>query len=246
MLLSIKKVDSFYTSRPCSCRDRGLFQECSVPASLFRFPSLHPLFYIAPLLIGALLSASQATAADDTHLVAHAIEMKAPPAAIAVHGTLPPLPATVTELKFGEMFKMPIGPRGLDASAKLLSLSGKQVRLLGYMARAETPVPGMFILTPLPVSLGDEDESLSDDLPASSIFVHLDAAGAATALPFYPGLLQLTGTLLLGPHDEADGHVSTVRLQLDAALTQVILPAIAPTIADIAAKKSPLAVSAAD
>ena len=221
-----------------------------MPASRSRFSPLHQLFCLAPLLLCALLSTSKATAADGTPL-AHAIDMRAPPAAIAVHGALPLLPATVTELKFGEFFSMPIGPRGLDASTKLIGLSGKQVRLLGYMVRAEKPVPGMFILTPLPVSLGDEDESLSDDLPASSVFVHLDAASAATALPFYPGLLQLTGTLLLGPHDEADGHVSTVRLQLDAALTQAVLPAVVPTLlptilptilpttADITAKKSP-------
>ena len=209
-----------------------------MPVSLSRplsFRSVISRYLFALMCVFAI--ATHASAADDFHLVSHSIAVQVPPEAIAVRGNLPVLPATVAEIKFAEFFNMPIGPRGLDASIKLISLSGRQVRLVGYMARAEKPVAGMFILTPLPVSLGDEDESLSDDLPASSVFVHLDAASAATALPFYPGLLQLTGTLLLGPHDEADGHVSTVRLQLDAALTQAIVPTIVPKFVDVAAKK---------
>jgi hypothetical protein len=174
-----------------------------------------------------------AAIAKDAVPVTHAINTQAAPAVIAVQGSLPSLPASVTELKFGEFFKMPIGPRGLDASAKLLALAGTSVRIIGYMARAETPVAGMFILTPLPVSLGDEDESLSDDLPASALFVHLDPAMAQLPLPYYPGLLQLTGTLALGPLDEIDGHVSTVRLVLDADLSRAITPNESP----IAAKK---------
>ncbi|MGH9884568.1 MAG: hypothetical protein ACREBE_03515, partial [bacterium] len=79
----------------------------------------------------------------------------------------PPLVARaeVSELRFGEIFEMPVGPRGLEPSAKLLELDGKHVRMRGYMVRAETPTPGVFILSPFPVALGDEDESLADDLP---------------------------------------------------------------------------------
>ena len=167
--------------------------------------------------------------AEDAALPSHTINLQAAPAVIAVQGNLPTLPASVTDLKFGEFFKMPIGPRGLDASAKLLALSGKPVRIVGYMARATPPVAGMFILTPLPVSLGDEDESLSDDLPASSVFVHLDPTSVQTAVPYYPGLLRLTGTLALGPFDEIDGHVSTVRLLIDADLSRFIIDNERPT-----------------
>jgi hypothetical protein len=123
------------------------------------------------------------------------------------------LPATATDLKFREFFRMPIGPGGLEASAKLIALDGRRVRILGYMARQEKPSGAFFILAPLPVSLGDEDESLSDDLPASVLFVHVDSASAVLA--YRPGLLQLTGTLSLGPMEESDGRVSTVRLLLD-------------------------------
>lgn len=125
-----------------------------------------------------------------------------------------PAPA---DLKFGEMFKRPVGPKGLEPSAKLLALDGQRVRLVGYMARqaAEFDVPGLMILVPLPVALGDEDESFADDLPASAAYIHLaDAPTASTPLvPYRPGLLALTGTLELGAQAEPDGRVSFVRLQ---------------------------------
>ncbi|WP_326941825.1 hypothetical protein [Actimicrobium sp. GrIS 1.19] len=178
----------------------------------------------AVLLACGLCSSALVLAKDDTALVAHPVDVRPAPAAVAVRGDLAALPTDVAELKFREFFKMPIGPRGLDASDKLIALADKRVRIVGYMARAETPVAGMFILTPLPVSLGDEDESLSDDLPASSVFVHLNPNAEQAPLPYYPGLLQLTGTLRLGPFEEADGHVSTVRLELDPNLARAMTP----------------------
>lgn len=138
--------------------------------------------------------------------------------AIALKEGLKPAPDGTTDLKFGEFFKLPIGPRGLEPSEKLTSLAGKRVRLVGYMARQETPTVGFFVLSPLPVSLGDEDESLADDLPASVIYVHFSAP-ENRPLPYYSGLLRLTGTLSLGAFEESDGHVSSVRLQLDHELT---------------------------
>ena len=83
------------------------------------------------------------------------------------------------------------------------------------MARQSTPVPGLLVLSPLPVELGDEDESLSDDLPVTATFVHLAAGQAQVAVPYLPGLLQFTGILQVGPSGEADGHVSSFRLLLD-------------------------------
>jgi hypothetical protein len=137
--------------------------------------------------------------------------------------------ADITDLKFRDFFQMPIGPRGLQASEKLISLAGKQVRIVGYMVRQGTPTAGFFILAPLPVVLGDEDDSLSDDLPASAVFVHLaqststNTNTSASAIPHYAGLLRLTGTLSLGPHEESDGHVSTFRLQLDPSFSQMMM-----------------------
>jgi len=129
------------------------------------------------------------------------------------------------DLKFAEMFRLPIGPRGLEPSARLLALAGTQVRLVGYMASAEHAVAGRLVLAPLPVSLGDEDDSLSDDLPASAVFVHLSPAHAGHVVPNLHGLMQLTGTLQLGAQEEPDGHVSSLRLLLDAATSQRLVEA---------------------
>lgn len=126
-----------------------------------------------------------------------------------------------TDLKFHEFFKLPIGSRGLEPTEKLKSLAGKRIRMVGYMARQEVPTSGFFVLSPLPVTLGDEDESLADDLPVSVVFVHVKPPGDRP-LAFSPGLLRITGTLSLGAFEEADGHVSSVRLQLDPELTQAL------------------------
>ena len=145
-----------------------------------------------------------------------------PPAALAVKQALKPAPAGVSDLKFGEMFQRPVGPAGLTLTDKVKALAGQRVRIVGHMATAEEPTPGLLILSPLPVSLGDEDEKLVDDLPPSAVFVHLSAAHQHVALPNLGGLLQLTGTLELGPQEEADGHVSHFRLRLDDATSKAL------------------------
>jgi hypothetical protein len=137
--------------------------------------------------------------------------------------------AVAADLKFGEFFTMPVGPRGLQPSAKLLALQGRQVRMLGYMARqdAADALPGVILLTPLPVTLGDEDERFADDLPVTTVYVHLDAAPPSPALAYLPGLLALTGRLELGSQAEADGRRSSVRLRLDGASSVLLLDAAA-------------------
>lgn len=142
----------------------------------------------------------------------------APPASIRVRAELPAVPG-VADLKFRDFFAMPIGPRGLAPSSRLLALNGQRVRIVGYMARQDEPTPGLVILAPLPVVLGDQDESFADDLPASVVYVHLAEAHRDRAVPHLDGLLQFTGTLRLGAQREADGRVSFVRLALDAALS---------------------------
>jgi hypothetical protein len=79
------------------------------------------------------------------------------------------------------------------------------------MAHQVTPVPGLLILSPIPVELGEADESLSDDLPPTVVFVHFDDR----SVPYFRGVLQLTGTLSVGARDEADGHVSQVQLNVN-------------------------------
>lgn len=140
-------------------------------------------------------------------------------------GVTASVPTGATDLKFAEIFRLPVGPKGLEPSTKLLSLDGKGVRLVGYMASVELPVAGRLILAPLPVTLGDEDESLSDDLPVTAVFVHLSPAYAERIVPNLRGLVQLVGALQLGPLDEPDGHVSSVRLMLDEATSRRLVEA---------------------
>jgi len=132
----------------------------------------------------------------------------------AAPGTLPPLPAGVTELKFSEFFVNPVGPRGLELTGKLRGLEGRRVRILGYMAHRETQPPGVFLLTPFPVQVHDHDNGLAEDFPASVVQVSVPTL-RAQPVPYAPGLMLLTGILRLGNQPEPDGRVSLVRLELD-------------------------------
>lgn len=119
------------------------------------------------------------------------------------------------ELKFKDFFKLPVGPLGLEASDKLLSLKGKRVRIVGYMVKEEEPMPGLFLLTPVPVNIPEKEDGPSDDLPGSTLFVHMPPADADKVLAYRPGLWELDGTLELGAKEEANGRVSYTRLILD-------------------------------
>ncbi|TRZ97273.1 MAG: hypothetical protein D4R84_05565 [Rhodocyclaceae bacterium] len=174
------------------------------------------LLYLLPALLLAAESLSTVAASEGEPQTPQSVAMQA----AAAGATASPQP-DATDLRFHEFFKLPIGPRGLEPTEKLKSLAGKRIRMVGYMARQDTPASGHFVLSPLPVSIGDEDESLADDLPASVVFVHVYPP-AKQPLPFYPGLLRVTGTLSLGAHEETDGHVSSVRLQLDPELARAM------------------------
>jgi hypothetical protein len=150
----------------------------------------------------------------------HALSPKVIPSIVSVSDVISEAPQGVTDIKFRDFFKMPIGKRGLELNDQFLSLDGKRVRILGYMAKAESPTSGMFVLSPLPVDLGDEDESLSDDLPANSIFVH--TAPKQFVVPHITGLISLIGTLSIGSQLEADGHVSMARLVLDSDISMAL------------------------
>jgi len=128
--------------------------------------------------------------------------------------SLPPLPAGVTELKFGEFFRQPIGPRGLEFTDRLRSLEGRRIRILGYMVRQDKPAAHCFLLSPAPQTLHEEEYGLCDDLPATTLHVITDES-APSQTPFTPGQLLLTGKLSLGNRLEADGRTSAVRLLLD-------------------------------
>jgi hypothetical protein len=161
--------------------------------------------------VGAVTTAARAEAPD-----------AAAPAQTQLGGARAETAGNVAELKFREFYKLPIGPKGLEPTQKLLDLNGKAVRIRGYMAQQEVPTPGFFILSPLPVQMGDEDEKLVDDLPPAVVFVHL-AGQPERSLPAVPGIVQATGVLSLGAQDEPDGHVSHVRLTVDATRPDTLL-----------------------
>jgi len=184
----------------------------------------------ARLLLAAIRTTVCATAciAIGPITAAHAEPITAtPPTALRVSRALAPAPKGVVDLKFGDMFKRPVGPAGLELTEQLRALAGQRVRVVGHMATAEEATPGLLVLSPLPVSLGDEDEKLVDDLPPNAIFVHLSAAHQRVALPNFGGLLQLTGTLEIGQQEEADGHTSHFRLRLDDATSRLLARAAA-------------------
>jgi hypothetical protein len=149
--------------------------------------------------------------------------------AFKVNGELGQPAYGVEDLKFNEFFKKPIGPRGLEPTERLTSLNGRRVRLVGYMVNQELAKPGFFLLTPLPAATTEADDSMADDLPPSTAFVHLDQR-YSLVIPHMPELLQLTGVLSVGPKEEADTRVSSVRLLLDAETSSNFTAAAAHTL----------------
>jgi len=138
------------------------------------------------------------------------------PSILVVDRKLASPQAGLSDLKFQDVFKLPVGPKGLEPTPRLLELDGKRVRIVGYMVQQETPAIDEFLFAPLPVQLGDEDESLADDLPPSTIRIELPTSHGLV-VPGLSGLLQLTGVLHVGMRaDATSGRSTPARLVLDA------------------------------
>lgn len=125
----------------------------------------------------------------------------------------PPLPTT---LAFADLYQMPVGPRGLVPTDRLLAVAGLRVELTGFVVRRGEPVAAPVILAPLPLRLGDEDESLADELPPTVIYLHPVDARHIDTLQACRGAARVAGVLELGPIAEADGRISYVRVLTDA------------------------------
>lgn len=145
-------------------------------------------------------SASQRPVAPVTHVIDPA--------------SLPPLPEGVAHLHHRDLYRLPVGPRGLEYSEVAHELEGSRVRMAGYVVRSVgTAQLGYFILSPIPVTLHDAEMGPCDDLPATIVYCRFPTG----VMPFAPeGAIEVTGTLELGPRAERDGRVSSVRLILDA------------------------------
>ena len=127
--------------------------------------------------------------------------------------TAAPPPGPV-ELGFSDFFAQPIGPRGLEPSARLLAANGREVRLVGFMVQREQPQPGSFILAPRPVSMAEQADGEADDLPPSAVTVLLPEPQRQRVVTHQAGLISLTGRLDYGPVEDETGRVSWVRLHL--------------------------------
>jgi hypothetical protein len=113
-------------------------------------PPLHRQLWFAT----ALLAATPFAQAADAVFPIYAPPVKMTSAdAMDMPGFLPPLPAGVQDLRFGEIYQTPVGDRGLEFSEKAQTLAGHRVRLLGYMVREDLPARGRLLLAPFPFTL---------------------------------------------------------------------------------------------
>ena len=120
----------------------------------------------------------------------------------------------VTELRFRDLFRLPVGPKGLEPTERLRALDGKQVRMMGYMVHQEQPMANRLILAAMPISMSEDEDGLADDLPPNVVFVHL-LHSPETPMAYQRGVLKFTGTLSVRPKEEVDGRVSSVRLLVE-------------------------------
>jgi len=123
-------------------------------------------------------------------------------------------PNEATPLELQAFFKMPIGPKGLEVSDKVLKASGQKVRLTGYMVKNELPMPGVFMLAPRPVQMSEHADGDANDLPASVCWVYLDDHQKNWLVPHVPGLLTLEGQFTFKRIEASDGSVAWFHLYL--------------------------------
>jgi hypothetical protein len=120
--------------------------------------------------------------------------------------------AAPADLSFRDFFRLPVGPKGLEPTEKLLSLNHKTVRLQGYLVDEEEPLPGLALMTPVPTALAELADGPADYLPPATLYIHLQSKHAKKFVTHRPGLWTAVGRLELGGKHEPNGRVSYVRL----------------------------------
>lgn len=96
------------------------------------------------------------------------------------------------EFRMTELFQHPVGPLGLEYKPEAKALDGRQVRVLGFMARTDWTDTSVFLLAPHPIILHDREYAACDEIPSGSVLVKMPPGEQAS---FTPGLLMLCGTL---------------------------------------------------
>ncbi len=119
-------------------------------------------------------------------------------------------------LKFSEFFE--ISGSQLRPSARLMSLRGRRVRIVGYMARMEEPLKGAFYLCPRPV-YGDESGGGTADLPVETVLVIVNSAKDKW-LEYFARPLEVVGLLeIIEPGREAPPG-GRIRITLEEPATR--------------------------
>ncbi len=166
---------------------------------------------VVALLLAASLACAQGTSgieaadAEDSSFVA-SLRMPREPR---------PLPPGTQELRFSDLYRLPVGRFGLEPGEKLLGLNEKKVRIIGYMVHQEGGAPGVLILAARRLATAEISDGMADDLPPAVVFVHLPAPHADASVPYTPAPLLIEGRLSVGPREEADGRISHVRIFID-------------------------------
>lgn len=128
--------------------------------------------------------------------------------------TTPVVSRQVTELRFRDFFRTPVGPTGLDMSDTLRQSDGQSVRLIGYMVQQESATPGRFLLTPRPLQINAHAPQVAALLPPATVLVYLDPAQQDWAIPHVSGLVTVNGKLSISADEPHADQASWVRLQL--------------------------------
>jgi hypothetical protein len=139
---------------------------------------------------------------------------------------VPPATRSPVNLRFADFFRQPSGARGLEISDALKRADGSTVQLVGYMVQQEEAAPGRFMLTPRPVQMSEHADGAADDLPPATVMVYLDPSQQDWVVPHVHGLISVSGVLKVGRHEETDGRVSWVRLQLEPQAVQSVTAAL--------------------
>jgi hypothetical protein len=122
--------------------------------------------------------------------------------------------AEARPLELQAFFKLPIGPKGLEVTQKVLDASGHLVRITGFMVKNEMPMQGAFMLAPRPIQLSEHADGDANDLPASVCWVYLDSSQKNWQVPHTPGPVTVEGHFTLKRVEGTDGSVSWFHLQL--------------------------------
>lgn len=114
-------------------------------------------------------------------------------------------------LAFEELYVTPVGPKGLEHTARARELNGKPVRMEGFMVRHYHEDPALFLFAPVPAAHNQTEYILADSLPVSLVHVEMQVR-PGDAPSWQPQKLTVMGRLELGARQEADGRVSHVRI----------------------------------